>query len=187
MVLGDNAARESAVDVVGDPDGFVDALDLDVAKRTLKFALADVKSHLVVLEAGTDFDGLGVGDDPVEELIVDVGVGDGPGAGRAGLAGAAEGAVRDGLDGGVEIGAGRHDGGVFPAHLTLDALLVFGGVVVDGVADRGAPGKGDRIDAVTRDDLVADLAAGAGNEVEGVVGKASLLETLDDRAGDVER
>ena len=65
---------------------------------------------------------LDAGFELLEELVVDALVDDGARAGRALLALESECGLRDAFDGGVDVGVGVDDDGVFAAHLEDGAL-----------------------------------------------------------------
>src|SRR5688500_10364362 len=133
---------------------------------------------------GADLHALGHFDEAVYERVIDRTQHDDARAGGALLAGVAEGAGGDAVDGFVEVGVFVHDDGVLPAQLSddaLDVLLTFGdlgGGAVDREADGARAGEGDHSDVGVVHQGWADLFADAGEEVDDAGGETDFGEDL---------
>ena len=84
------------------------------------------------------------------------------------------------LDRPVELGVGHHDQRVVSAELELDAAVARRRLVAHRVADRDRARERDRAHAGVRDELGADLRAGAGEDVQHARREAGLGEALGD-------
>src|SRR5207248_5917919 len=83
---------------------------LDVAEHAVELRLVDDRTHLRLrIERIARLDPLGDARDPLEELVLDVGVDEQPRAGVADLALVVEDAPGGSLRGGVEVAAVRED------------------------------------------------------------------------------
>src|ERR1700694_3434842 len=96
--------------------------DLDVAEDIVHRTFVDDGGHVWVLGGIADGNALDAGFQFLEELVVDALVDDGARAGRALLALEAESCGGYAFDGGVDIGVGIDDNGVFAAHFEDGAL-----------------------------------------------------------------
>jgi hypothetical protein len=106
-----------------------------------------------------------------------------PGAGRAHLAFVVEDPGHGAADRGVHIGVGEHDVRRLAAQLEGQPLQRAGGLAHDRLADLGGTGEGDLVHARIVHQRHADLAAGAGDDVEDALRQPRLLAQL----GELER
>ena len=163
---------------------------LDVVENRLHRAFVDHRAHAGVFGGIADGDFFHAGFELFEKLVVDALVDDGAGAGRALLALEAECGLRDAFDGGVDVGIGVDDDGVFAAHFEDGALdpdlagSLRGGDFVDVQSDFAGAGEGDVASLGMRDDGVAEAGAGAGAEVDHAFGHADFFEQFDELGGD---
>ena len=95
---------------------------LDVFEDRLHRAFVDDRAHVGVLGEVADLNLLDAGFELFEELVVDALVDDGARAGGALLSLESECGLRHAFDGGVDVGIGVDDDGVFAAHLEDRAL-----------------------------------------------------------------
>ena len=129
----------------------------------------------------------------LEELVVDAFVDDGARAGRALLALEAESGRGYAFDGGVDIGVGIDDDGVFAAHFEDGALdpelarLLLRGGLVDVQANFARAGEGDVADLRMRHQRVAEAGAAAGTEVHHAFGHSAFFEQFDKLRGNRRR
>src|SRR4029077_8008905 len=105
----------------------------------------------------------------------------GAGAGRTFLSLKPKSRLRDAFDGGVDIGIGVDDDGIFASHFkdgALDPDLaggLRGGSFVDVESDFARAGEGDVARLRVRDDRIAEACAGAGAEVHYAFGHAGFF------------
>ena len=122
----------------------------------------------------------------LEELVVDALVDDGARAGRALLALEAESGRGYAFDGGVDIGVGIDDDGVFAAHFEDGALdpelarLLLRGALVDVQSDFARAGESDVANLRMRHQRIAEARAAAGAEVHDAFGHAAFFEQFDE-------
>src|SRR6202035_4733553 len=96
--------------------------DFDIAEDIFHRTFVDDGSHVWVLGGIADGNALDAGFQFLQELVVDAFVDDGARAGRTLLALEAESRLSYAFDGGVNIGVGIDDDGVFAAHFEDGAL-----------------------------------------------------------------
>ena len=80
------------------------------------------------------------------------------------------------VDGRLEVGVGEHDVGALAAELQADLLHVLGGPAHDALADLDGAGEGHHVDVLVAGEVVADLTARAGHDLEHALGQPGLLE-----------
>ncbi len=174
----------------------------DDGQRRLALALLDVAldlDHRVGADDRADADvgvlgrpdreAAGRLDEPAHEVVVGRLEHDHPRGGRALLPRVVEGRDDDLADGHIEIGVRVDDDRVLAAHLGDDLLDAVGGGVLGRLADDAQPdihgaGEGDEVHARVTHEEVADLAAGAGEEVDRPRRCAGRLEEARHLRGD---
>src|SRR5208337_2517778 len=155
--------------------------DLDVAENIFHRAFVDNGSHVEVRRGIADGNALGAGLQFFEELVVDALVDDGARAGRALLALEAESRRGYSFDGGVDIGVGLDDDGIFAAHFEDGALdpelarLLLRGVPVDVQSDLARAGESDVANFRMRHQRVAEGHASSGAEVHDAFGHTAFF------------
>ena len=98
--------------------------------------------------------------------------------------------LRDTFDGGIDIGIGIDDDGIFATHFEDGALdpelagSLRGGGLVDVEADFTRAGECDVAGFGMSNDSIAETRAGAGTEVDDTFGNARFFEQFDELRGD---
>ena len=112
--------------------------------------------------------------DPGDEVVVDVARDDRTRRGGAVLAGVDQRTGDRALDRGVEVGVVEHHERRLPAEFQLGAVAVQGGRGHHLAADRGGPGERHQVDVAMAGQGGADVAPGAGDDVEHPGGQTGL-------------
>ena len=115
-----------------------------------------------------------------DEVVGDRPVDDHARARRAALAGRPERGPQDPVGREVEVRVLEHHDGVLAAELEAEPLELAAGPLGDRPARLRAAGERDDADVRVVDDRVADVAAGAGDEVDDAGRKARLVHELDE-------
>ena len=162
------AGRQRGALVLADGHVLLDRLELLPAHQRTHLALG--------VERVAHLDRHRAADELTDEAVVDGALDEQARAGRAHLAGAGEDADERAVDGRVEVGVGEHDVGALAAELQADLLHVLGGPAHDVLADLDRARERDHVDVLVAGEVVADLAARAGHDLEHALGQPGLLE-----------
>src|ERR1019366_8042284 len=156
--------------------------DLDIAEDVVHRTFVDDRRHVRVHRGIANGDALGAGFQFLEKLVVDALVDDGARAGRALLALEAERGRGYAFYGGVDIGIGVDDDGVFTAHFehrALDpelALLLLRSRLVDVQSDFARAGERDEANSRMGYQSVAKACTSTWAEVHHALGHAAFFE-----------
>ena len=126
--------------------------DVEVPRDLVHMIAADDRAHVYVgaFVGAADLHLARLVDEVVDQAHGNVADADGDGAGHAALAGAAEGAGLQRVDGLVEVGIGHDDEMVFGAAGSLHALAVFGAGFVNVFRNSRRAYEGDRCERFRR-------------------------------------
>jgi hypothetical protein len=125
----------------------------------------------------------------LEELVVDAFVDDGARAGRTFLSLKSERRLRDAFDGGIDVGVGIDDDGVFAAHFRMARLIQIWPFLRGGSLLMCSPTSREPVKAMKRvlgcaTIGVAETGSGAGAEVHHALGHAASSSSSNKLCGD---
>ena len=149
---------------------------MHVIGDALQLFLGNQRAHFVWrIEAGAEFDFLGLGGDAFDDVVENVALDHKPRTGAAALAVVEEDGVGRAVDGGVEIaGVFENDVGRFAAEFEADFLKISGSGANDDLADFGRAGERDLVHVVMSGKRGAGCFAKAGDDIDDAFGQAGF-------------